>query len=312
MTLSLSVTCYAGQRPAAPIAVTLGEAGGVIGRQPGCDWVLDDPEGHISKRHCRIEFDSDQFRIIDTSTNGVFLNDSANRIDLGVATALSDGDLIYIGPYVITAHVLPADHDHSVETGAMPETPTAQSTPLTGSNDGRGEPAEPRAIDLLQAFLEGAGLSTELLARTEPEAMLYAAGRRLRSLVAGLRAVAVTAPSSEGPADNPLSRSFDDEQALLALLSARPAGDMDALIRHSFDELAAYQTELRTRSDRTAATILARLDPDTLMGRIEGQSLLAAFKKARYWDLFQLEFNRLRADDNMVERSAASGNFIRP
>jgi predicted component of type VI protein secretion system len=273
--------CYAGQRPAAPIAVTLGEAGGVIGRQPGCDWVLDDPEGHISKRHCRIEFDSDQYRIIDTSTNGVFLNDSTNRIDLGVATALSDGDLIYIGRYVITAHVLPADHDHSIETGTTPETPTEQATRLSRSDGGGGAAAEPRAIDLLQAFLEGAGLSTELLARTEPEAMLYAAGRRLRSLVVGLRAVAVTASVPEASADN-------------------------------FDELAAYQTELRTRSDRTAATILARLNPDTLMGRIEGQTLLAAFKKARYWDLFQLEFNRLRADDDTVEPSAASGNFIRP
>jgi predicted component of type VI protein secretion system len=302
MTLSLSVICYAGQRPAAPIAVTLGEAGGVIGRQPGCDWVLDDPEGLVSKRHCRIEFGSGRYRIIDTSTNGVFLNDSTNRIDLGAATALGDGDLIYLGRYVISAHILAAGRSETPETPVEP-------APLSGSDAGRPDMGAARAIDLLQAFLEGAGLSTELLARTEPEAMLYAAGRRLRSLVAGLRAVA-TAIHPAGSADDPFNHALDDEQALLALLSARPAGDMDAVIRHSFDELAAYQTELRTRSDKAAAKILARLDPDTLMGRIEGQTLLAAFKKAKSWDLFQLEFNRLRADETRAEASADSGNLI--
>jgi hypothetical protein len=52
------------------------------------------------------------------------------------------------------------------------------------------------------------------------------------------------------------------------------------------------------------------LDPDTLMGRIEGQTLLAAFKKAKSWDLFQVEFNRLRADETRADASAESGNLI--
>lgn len=304
MTLSLSVIVYAGHPPAAPVEVTLGEAGGVIGRQPGCDWVLDDPEGHVSKRHCRIDFVSGQYRITDTSTNGVFLTDGTNRIGFGVATILAHGDRIFIGHYVIAVRIV-AD---------QAQRPVGIDTADDGLSETRVEPhvpaiGESRAIDLLQSFLEGAGLSTELLARAEPEAVLFAAGQRLRALVGGLRALLAGDIPFERLTDNPIRRSSDDEQALVALLIAAPdrATAPDTMIRHSFDELAAYQRDLRIGADRAAADILARLDPDLLMARIEGQTLLAAFKKAKGWDLFQAEFNRLRAGE---EASRDLGNFI--
>ena len=79
MTLSLTVISYGGRTPPTPVAVSLGERGGVIGRMPGCDWVLEDPEGHVSKKHCRIDYVSGRYRITDTSTNGVYLNGLASN-----------------------------------------------------------------------------------------------------------------------------------------------------------------------------------------------------------------------------------------
>jgi predicted component of type VI protein secretion system len=305
MTLSLSVIGYAGLPPAQPLEVTLGEAGGVIGRQPGCDWVLEDPEGHVSKRHCRIDFVAGQYRITDTSTNGVFLTDSTSRIGFGVATNLQDGDRIFIGSYVIAVRIASDDAPRpgGDETAGdeVAEIPTEPDMPEIG---------EARAIDLLQAFLEGAGLSTELLARAEPEAVLFAAGQRLRTLVGGLRALLATDIPFERLSDDPLRRWSDDEQALLALLTGSPeeTAAPDIMIRHSFDELAAYYRHLRIEADRAAADVLARLDPDVLMARVEGQTLLAAFKKAKGWDLFQAEFSRLRAGE--AAASYDVGNFI--
>src|SRR5580658_2691618 len=130
MPLSLTVISYSGRTPPTPVAVTLGEAGGVIGRQPGCDWVLEDPEGHVSKRHCRVDFVSGRYRITDTSTNGVFLNDSTNRIGFGVSAILQDGDRLFIGSYDIAVQISQtsvsapsaADEDDPFELGRYQET----------------------------------------------------------------------------------------------------------------------------------------------------------------------------------------------
>ena len=47
-----------------------------IGRAPGNDWVLSDPERQLSKTHCVITAASGQYALTDLSTNGVFVNGS--------------------------------------------------------------------------------------------------------------------------------------------------------------------------------------------------------------------------------------------
>jgi type VI secretion system FHA domain protein len=105
MTLNLTVISYAGRKPASPLAVSFGDRGGIIGREPNCDWVLEDPNGHVSKRHGRIEYVSGQYRIKDTSTNGIFLGDGGKRLGFGVSAVLKDGDLLHIGGYDIVVQL---------------------------------------------------------------------------------------------------------------------------------------------------------------------------------------------------------------
>ena len=45
-----------------------------IGRAQENDWVLPDPEQHLSRQHCVIERRGDGFCVVDTSANGVFVN----------------------------------------------------------------------------------------------------------------------------------------------------------------------------------------------------------------------------------------------
>src|SRR5271170_3811452 len=108
MTLNLTVTRYAGKTPSRPPAATFALKGGVIGRRSNCDWVLADPDGHISKQNCRIDFVSGIYRITDTSTNGVFLNSRSAPIGFGVSAELQDGDLLHIGGYDIAVRLSPA------------------------------------------------------------------------------------------------------------------------------------------------------------------------------------------------------------
>ena len=49
--------------------------GGTIGRSVESDWVLPDPQRYVSSRHCTIDFRGGCYYVIDTSTNGVYVND---------------------------------------------------------------------------------------------------------------------------------------------------------------------------------------------------------------------------------------------
>ncbi|NBC33558.1 MAG: type VI secretion system-associated FHA domain protein TagH [Alphaproteobacteria bacterium] len=78
------------------------EDGGLtIGRGKENDWVLPDPQRHLSKNHCVVEFVDGQFSLTDTSSNGVFLNNSGEPLGRDNSAILQDGDLLRLGPYEI-------------------------------------------------------------------------------------------------------------------------------------------------------------------------------------------------------------------
>ncbi len=460
MTLSLTVISYAGRTPPTPVVVSLGERGGVIGRMPGCDWVLEDPEGHVSKKHCRIDYVSGRYRITDTSTNGVFLNDGTNRIGFGVSALLNDGDRLFIGSYDIAVQVLepapleplPNENDPfdvglykepepygepearrpptlNEQNGAFfdsgpltsepedklpptedwlnlptpdhapidqlaftppPVSPPPPPPPITYDNSGapqggllpagwnpldddgpdepppsgrdnfispppppppppplappppiayepdseeitgsppptlspppsvkppprhpvrldRGAAGESSSMDLLQAFLEGAGLGTEVLSQVEPEVMLHAAGQRLRDLVTGMRALLIARAQIKSELrveqtmiaamdNNPLKVSVDDEQALIAMLTPTRQGYLapEAAIQRGFNDLRAHELALLAGARTAITEAMAPLAPDLLMSRVKGGGLLAASKKAKYWELYEAEFKKLK------------------
>jgi type VI secretion system FHA domain protein len=162
-------------------------------------------------------------------------------------------------------------------------------------------------MDLVQAFLEGAGLGTEVFDQADPEAVLHAAGQRLRELVSGMRALLelrtriknqlrVEQTQISASDNNPLKLSVTDDDALTALLLPQRQGYLapDVAIRRSFQDLKAHELALMAGARSAVAEALAPLAPETLMSRVEGRSLLAASKKAKYWDLFEAEFNKLR------------------
>lgn len=77
--------------------------GGTIGRLPDNDWVFTDP--HVSGRHALIRYLGGKFFVEDTSTNGVFINSTDNRLARGKPQELHDGDLLYIDAYKINVSI---------------------------------------------------------------------------------------------------------------------------------------------------------------------------------------------------------------
>ena len=95
----LKVTSFGGQPLQNGDSKTFDERGGTIGRSASCDWPLPDPEHFMSSRHAALIVEDGQFLLIDTSTNGVFINHSREPVGAVRAVPLHDGDLITVGDY---------------------------------------------------------------------------------------------------------------------------------------------------------------------------------------------------------------------
>ncbi|KOV83257.1 FHA domain-containing protein [Nocardia sp. NRRL S-836] len=81
-----------------PVTIALAGRVAVIGRDPGCDVVLDDIT--VSRRHAELRFDGGLMTLEDLgSLNGTYVNRSPVR-----EAVLHDGDTIWIGEHRMTFH----------------------------------------------------------------------------------------------------------------------------------------------------------------------------------------------------------------
>jgi type VI secretion system protein len=82
-----------------PVVKELDGHGLVIGRAGHVDWTLPDPQALISSVHCEIDFNNGGYWLTDRSTNGTYVNGTAER--MAAPQQLRDGDLISIGHYAV-------------------------------------------------------------------------------------------------------------------------------------------------------------------------------------------------------------------
>lgn len=83
-------------------------SGGTIGSQ-NASWTLVDKAGRVRTLHCEIRHSDDAFCVIDRSGR-TRVNDAGEPLGAMVGARLSDGDLLHIGPYLITVHLEDARH----------------------------------------------------------------------------------------------------------------------------------------------------------------------------------------------------------
>lgn len=101
MALRLTVISDHREQLGANGSIVLGVGGGNIGRARDNDWSLPDPMRYLSSHHARIQFRRGNFYLEDTSTNGVFVNESEQALSRRGPHQLSDGDVLRMGPYIL-------------------------------------------------------------------------------------------------------------------------------------------------------------------------------------------------------------------
>ena len=127
-----------------------GVKGGTIGRSLQNDWILPDPDRYISGRHATIDYRGGIYYLLDTSSNGIYLNGDREPIGKGVPRRLFNGDQLRLGDFEIAASidsgeslVMPLD-DTTADQGRhvqslVEEAPQRTSVPLLAENELTGD-----------------------------------------------------------------------------------------------------------------------------------------------------------------------------
>jgi type VI secretion system protein len=138
---------------AAPSALGLARVfdgcGGTIGRAPGNDWILPDPSRVLSAHHATIYFEQGRYRIVDCSTNGVFLNDDDAPLGASRVAALHDGDRLGLGDYQIDVSV-------------------AAPAPAPAAAIATASAPSPASVDPLRVLAAGAAASAAMSIERKP------------------------------------------------------------------------------------------------------------------------------------------------
>jgi type VI secretion system FHA domain protein len=82
-----------------------GEQGGTIGRSLQNDWILPDPDRYISGRHATIDFKGGIYYLLDTSSNGIYVNGDCEPLGKGNSRRLFNGDRLRLGDFEIAVTI---------------------------------------------------------------------------------------------------------------------------------------------------------------------------------------------------------------
>jgi type VI secretion system protein len=79
--------------------------GGTIGRGTDNEWILPDPERYLSGKHARVDFRAGAYILVDTSSNGTYVNGAQVPLGKYHDYALKDGDYIRLGEYELLVSI---------------------------------------------------------------------------------------------------------------------------------------------------------------------------------------------------------------
>jgi type VI secretion system protein len=340
--LTLNLVDVAGAPEGAPGSFSPGGDRAVLGRSPNCDWHLPDPANTVSSRHAELKRAGDNWILLDSSTNGTFLNGSAERLQ--GEHPLKAGDRIRIGPYQMEVALEAAS---TAASGPVeePAKPAASSEPPPDNVTVMWDSlADINKVDWARAGLgassqggtttEGGDAFDEMLAALaleeasvdrSPE-LPNRAGSLLRRLVAGLvvmvearaRAKAQMGAEATGlqlEGNNPIKFARSPEQALAQLLREPESGFMppERAVDDAFLDLQSHQVATLRAIPGALRATLDRFSPGSIRRRAEGAGILArilpALQDAALWRNYEREFVRVKNESDEAFMEVFSKEF---
>src|ERR1700735_2827519 len=82
-----------------------GVHGGTIGRSTDNEWILPDPERYLSGKHARVDFRAGTYVLVDTSSNGTYINGAQVPLGKYHDYQLKEGDYVRLGEYELLVSI---------------------------------------------------------------------------------------------------------------------------------------------------------------------------------------------------------------
>jgi len=82
-----------------------GVHGGTIGRATDNEWILPDPERYLSGKHARVDFRAGSYVLVDTSSNGTYINGAQVPLGKYHDYQLREGDYVRLGEYELLVSI---------------------------------------------------------------------------------------------------------------------------------------------------------------------------------------------------------------
>jgi type VI secretion system protein len=117
MALRLRIVSEQSNRLGPGGSMVFGVHGGTIGRAAENEWILPDPERYLSGKHARVDFRAGTYYLVDTSSNGTYVNGAQIPLGKYHEYGMRDGDLIRIGEYEMLVSI-DASNDFPPDEGA--------------------------------------------------------------------------------------------------------------------------------------------------------------------------------------------------
>jgi type VI secretion system FHA domain protein len=105
MALRLRVVSEHASRLGEQSTKVFGVHGGTLGRSTDNEWILPDPERYLSGKHARVDFRAGTYVLVDTSSNGTFVNGAQVPLGKYHDYVLKDGDYIRLGEYELLVSI---------------------------------------------------------------------------------------------------------------------------------------------------------------------------------------------------------------
>ena len=105
MALRLRVVSEHSTRLGTLATKVFGVHGGSIGRATDNEWILPDPERYLSGKHARVDFRAGTYILVDTSSNGTYVNGAQVPLGKYHDYALKDGDYVRLGEYELLVSI---------------------------------------------------------------------------------------------------------------------------------------------------------------------------------------------------------------
>lgn len=270
-------------------------SGGIIGRSPECQLVLDDPERTVSRQHAGIRRRGDQFVLeVLSQVNPVLVNGEPHG--QGSSVVLKDGDQLAIGPFAMKLNVrMPAV--------AKPELAREAAAPA-------GDSAMLDSQRALQLLSQGLGFPLRANSAADAEEKLRLYGEMLAEALEGLRRLMLQRAESKSelvPANrtivvatdkNPIKHGATRQEMLTLLFSSEAiaAGIVDPVgaVRDAMTDVRHHEEAMLAGLHGAVNGALKRLSPDTMDKEVSG-GFLPALRKAALWDHYSARHAELSA-----------------